>query len=157
MAGSVNRVILIGNLGRDPEIRSTQGGMKIASFSLATSEDWTDKSSGERKSKVEWHKISVMNDRTVDVVERFVKKGSKVYIEGQLSTREWTDKDGGKRQTTEIVIGRFNGQLTLLDSKRDGEAPAAGPRQQYRQPDPEPDGGGMGAAIGDEIPFAPCI
>ena len=125
MAGSFNRVILCGNVGRDPEIRSTQGGSRIANITLATSEDWTDKSSGERKSKVEWHKISVFNDNIVGIVERFVKKGSRILIEGQITTRDWTDKDGQKRYSTEINIGRFNGSLVLLDSKRQDDAPAS--------------------------------
>lgn len=156
MAGSVNRAIILGNVGKDPEIRSTQGGMKIANLTVATSETWNDKSSGERKEKVEWHRVSIINDRIVDVVERFVKKGSKIYIEGQIQTRDWTDKDGQKRYTTEINIGRFNGSLVLLDSKREGAA-VADRQAPRRQPDLEPDGGGMGAAIGDDIPFAPCF
>ena len=109
MAGSVNKVILVGNIGRDPEIRSTQDGMRIANLSLATSETWRDKSSGERKEKTEWHRVAVFNDRLVDVIEKYVKKGAKLYIEGQLQTRKWTDKDGQDRYTTEVVLGRFNG------------------------------------------------
>ena len=97
MAGSINKVILIGNLGRDPEIRQTQDGMKIASFSVATSESWKDKSSGERKERTEWHKVAVMNEHLADVVEKYVKKGSKVYVEGQLQTRKWTDQAGQDR------------------------------------------------------------
>lgn len=124
MAGSVNKVILIGNLGKDPEIRSMQSGGKIANLTMATSEDWTDKASGERKSKVEWHRVSIFNDRIVDVVERFVKKGSKIYVEGSLTTRKWTDQSGVEKYSTEVNIGRFNGQLTLLDSKGVGDAPS---------------------------------
>lgn len=150
MAGSVNRVILVGNVGKDPEIRSTQGGQRIANLTLATSEDWTDKASGERKSKVEWHRISIFNDNIVSVVERFVKKGSKIYVEGSLQTRKWTDQQGQERYTTEVNIGKFNGVLTLLDSKRDGDAaPAARPAAAAG-------GGGTGAAVDsycEEIPF----
>jgi single-strand DNA-binding protein len=126
MAGSVNKVILIGNLGRDPEIRSTQSGDKIASFSLATSESWKDKQTGERKEKTEWTNISVFNSGLVGVIERFVKKGSKVYIEGALQTRKWTDKNGNDRYTTEVVLSKFNGTLCLLDGNKgpssDGDA-----------------------------------
>jgi single-strand DNA-binding protein len=154
VAGSVNKVLLVGHVGKDPEIRSTQGGSKIANITLATSETWSDKASGERKSRTEWHKISVFNDNIVGVVERFVKKGSHLYIEGQLTTREWTDQQGNKRYSTEVNIGRFNGQLVLLDSKGGGErAPAAaesgitwGPSKTPDAPRPAPD-------LGDEIPF----
>lgn len=121
MAGSINKVILIGNLGKDPEIRSTKDGSRIANLTLATSETWNDKASGERKEKTEWHRVSIFNDRIVDVVERFVKKGSKIYVEGSLQTRKWTDQSGVEKYTTEINLGRFNGVLTLLDSKRDGD------------------------------------
>lgn len=117
MAGSLNKVMLIGNLGRDPEIRQTQDGFKIASFSIATSEYWKDKVTGERKDKSEWHRIVVMNERITDVVEKYVKKGTKVFVEGQLQTRKWTDKEGQERYTTEVLIGRFKGELTLLDSR----------------------------------------
>lgn len=120
MAGSVNKVILVGNLGKDPEIRSFQNGGRVASFSIATSENWKDKSSGERKEKTEWHRISVLNDKLVEVVEKYVKKGSKLYIEGQLETRKWTDKDGHEKYTTEVVLRPFRGELTMLDSKGSG-------------------------------------
>jgi single-strand DNA-binding protein len=120
MAGSVNKVILVGNLGRDPEIRSFQNGGRVASFSIATSENWKDKSSGEKKERTEWHRISVLNDKLVEVVERYVKKGSKLYIEGQLETRKWTDKDGQEKYTTEVVLRPFRGELTMLDGKGGG-------------------------------------
>ena len=113
MAGSVNKVILVGNLGRDPEIRSMPNGDRIANFSLATSETWRDKSSGERKEKTEWHRVSVFNDNIVKVVENYVKKGSTVYVEGSLQTRKWTDKDGVDKYTTEIVAD----QMQLLGSR----------------------------------------
>ena len=119
MAGSVNKVILIGNLGRDPEIRSTPSGDRIANLSIATSETWRDKSSGEKKEKTEWHRVAIFNDNIVKVVENYVKKGTTVYIEGQLQTRKWTDQQGVEKYTTEIVVGRFNGQLTLLGGRGD--------------------------------------
>ena len=117
MAGSVNKVILVGNLGKDPEVRSFQNGGRVASFSVATSETWKDKASGERKERTEWHRISVMNDNLVTVCERYLKKGAKVYIEGQLETRKWQDKDGQERTTTEVVLRPYRGELTMLDSK----------------------------------------
>jgi len=126
MAGSVNKVILIGNLGRDPEIRSTPNGDRIANLSLATSETWRDKSSGERKEKTEWHRVSVFNDNIVKVVENYLKKGSTIYVEGQLQTRKWTDKDGIEKYTTEVVIGRFNGNLTMLGGRDGGGASQGG-------------------------------
>jgi single-strand DNA-binding protein len=120
MAGSVNKVILVGNLGRDPEVRNTQDGNKIVNLALATSETWNDKASGERKEKTEWHRVVVFNDRAGDFAERYLKKGAKVYVEGSLQTRKWTDQGGQERYTTEIVIGRFNGVLTSLDGRTGG-------------------------------------
>jgi single-strand DNA-binding protein len=120
MAGSVNKVILVGNLGKDPEVRSTQDGSKIVNLTLATSETWNDRASGERKEKTEWHKVVIFNDRTADVAERFLKKGAKIYVEGSLQTRKWTDQGGQERYTTEVVIGRFNGALTMLDGRAGG-------------------------------------
>jgi single-strand DNA-binding protein len=120
MAGSVNKVILVGNLGKDPEVRSTQDGSKIVNLTLATSETWNDRASGERKEKTEWHRVVVFNDRVADVAERFLKKGAKIYVEGSLQTRKWTDQQGQERYTTEVVIGRFNGQLTMLDGRSGG-------------------------------------
>ena len=125
MAGSVNKVILVGNLGRDPEIRSMPNGDRIANLSIATSEQWRDKSSGERKEKTEWHRVVVFNDNIVKVVENYVKKGSTVYIEGALQTRKWTDKDGVEKYSTEIVVGKFKGELTMLGS-RDGGSQGGG-------------------------------
>jgi single-strand DNA-binding protein len=120
MAGSVNKVILIGNLGRDPEVRSTQDSMKIVQLSIATSESWKDKMSGERKDKTEWHRVVIFNERLAEVAEKFLKKGSKVYVEGQLQTRKWTDKDGLEKYTTEVVLSRFRGELTMLDGRSEG-------------------------------------
>src|ERR1700677_3119883 len=120
MAGSVNKVILVGNLGRDPEVRNTQDGAKIVNLALATSETWNDKGSGERKERTEWHRVVIFNDRVADVAERYLKKGAKIYVEGSLQTRKWTDQGGQERYTTEIVIGRFNGVLTMLDTRSGG-------------------------------------
>lgn len=117
MAGSVNKVILVGNLGQDPEIRSFQSGDRVANFSVATSESWNDRNSGERKEKTEWHRVSVTNQGLVKVIENYVKKGSKVYIEGQLETRKWTDQSGQERYTTEVVLRPYRGELTMLDSR----------------------------------------
>jgi len=120
MAGSVNKVILVGNVGRDPEIRSAQDGSKIVSFSVATSEFWKDKVSGERKDKTEWHRVVVFNPNLAEVCEKYLHKGSKVYIEGQLQTRRWQDQGGVEKFTTEVVLSRFKGELALLDSRSDG-------------------------------------
>src|ERR1700678_4033045 len=120
MAGSVNKVILVGNLGRDPEVRNTQDGSKIVNLALATSETWNDRASGERKERTEWHRVVIFNDRTADVAERYLKKGAKVYVEGSLQTRKWTDQSGQDKYTTEVVIGRFNGQMTMLDTRGSG-------------------------------------
>lgn len=120
MAGSVNKVILVGNLGKDPEIRSFQNGGRVANFPLATSESWKDRNSGERKEKTEWHRVSIVNDALVGIVERFIKKGSKVYIEGQLETRKWTGQDGQERYTTEVVLRPYRGELTMLDGRSGG-------------------------------------
>ena len=118
MVGSVNKVILLGNLGADPEIRAMQSGNKVASFSLATSKRWKDKSTQEQKEKTSWHKVVVFGDGLVDIVEKYVKKGSKIYIEGELQTRKWQDQEGKDRYTTEVVLQGFGGNLTLLDSSR---------------------------------------
>ena len=115
MAGSVNKVILIGNLGRDPEIRSTQDGVRIANLALATSESWRDRVSGERKERTEWHRVVIFNERLVEIAEKYLRKGSKIYVEGALQTRKWTDQQGQERYSTEIVLQRFRGELTMLD------------------------------------------
>ena len=161
MAGSVNKVILIGNLGRDPEIRSTQDGTRVANFSVATSDTWRDKASGERKERTEWHRVVIFNDRLVEIVEKYLKKGSKVYLEGALQTRKWSDNSGQERTTTEVVLQKFRGELTMLDGRSGGgggtgyadEPPAAefsaagtsgGGRSERRPPVQDLD---------DEIPF----
>ena len=120
MAGSVNKVILVGNLGRDPEVRFSQSGQKIVNMSIATSETWKDKQSGDRKEKTEWHRVVVFDERLADVCERYLKKGSKVYLEGSLQTRKWTGNDGIEKYTTEVVLPRFNGVMTMLDGRGEG-------------------------------------
>lgn len=117
MAGSVNKVILVGNLGRDPEIRHGQDGKKIATFSIATSESWKDRATGERKERTEWHRVVVFNDGLANVVEKYVRKGSKLYIEGQLQTRKWADDSGQEKYSTEVVLTGFKGELAMLDSR----------------------------------------
>jgi len=126
MAGSVNKVILIGNLGRDPEVRSFQNGGRVCNLRIATSESWKDKTSGERKERTEWHSVAIFNDNLVTIAERYLKKGSKVYLEGQLETRKYTDKDGNERYATEVVLRQFRGELTLLDGRGGGGAGDAG-------------------------------
>src|SRR5579862_4699964 len=162
MAGSVNKVILVGNLGRDPEIRSTQDGTKVANLSLATSESWRDKNTGERKERTEWHLVVIFNERLVDVIEKYVKKGSKLYIEGALQTRKWTDNTGAEKYTTEVVLQRFRGELTMLDGARGGGGGIGGssPDDIGSSGSSSGSGGGMGGSRGggsqdldDEIPF----
>jgi single-strand DNA-binding protein len=120
MAGSVNKVILVGNLGRDPEIRRTQDGRPIANLSVATSESWRDKTTGERKEKTEWHRVVIFNEGLCKIVEQYLKKGSKIYLEGQLQTRKYTDKDGVEKYSTEVVLQGFNSSLTMLDTRGGG-------------------------------------
>jgi single-strand DNA-binding protein len=163
MAGSVNKVTLVGNLGKDPEVRTTQDGAKIVNLTLATSESWTDRGSGERKERTEWHRIVIFNDRIGDVAERFLRKGRKVYVEGALQTRKWTDQSGQERFTTEVVIGRFKGELVLLDSNRGEEGgtessgfsrerPVARPAAAAPRSGPSWDAP-KGGDLDDEIPF----
>lgn len=148
MAGSVNKVMLIGNLGRDPEVRHSQDGTKIVQLSVATSEQWRDKASGERKDRTEWHRVVIFNERLADVAERFLKKGSRLFIEGQLQTRKWTDSTGQEKYTTEVVLSRYRGELTILDSRSgegaDGDLSGDGFK---------PAGGGASAFQEDDIPF----
>jgi single-strand DNA-binding protein len=164
MAGSVNKVTLVGNLGKDPEIRNAQSGMKIVNLTVATSDSWTDKASGERKEQTEWHRVVIMNDRLGEVAEKYLKKGSKVYLEGKLQTRKWTDQSGQEKYTTEVLLGRFGGELVLLDrnpnSGAGGEdyAPrAAAPTRAPAAAAPARAVGGWdtrpGNDLDDEIPF----
>jgi single-strand DNA-binding protein len=162
MAGSVNKVILVGNLGKDPEIRRTQDGRPIANLSVATSETWRDKASGERKEKTEWHRVVIFNEGLCKIAEQYLKKGAKVYLEGALQTRKWTDKDGVEKYSTEVVLQGFNSQLTMLDARSGG----GGERSEYsggndfgssgptasRKPAMAGGGGGRGD-MDDEIPF----
>ena len=163
MAGSVNKVILIGNLGRDPETRSTQDGTKIVHLNLATSENWKDRNSGERRERTEWHRVVIFNERLAEVAEKYLRKGSKVYVEGQLQTRKWTDQSGQEKYTTEVVLGRFRGELTMLDGRGGEGAPAGGGYGGGEPADsgyssPSSGGGGRapapaGGDLDDEIPF----
>jgi len=121
MSGSVNKVVLVGNLGKDPEIRIAQDGTKIAQLSIVTSDSWKDKLTGERKEKTEWHRVVVFNPNIADVCEKYLRKGAKVYLEGQLQTRKWTDQAGQEKYTTEVVLPKFKGELTMLDGRSDGE------------------------------------
>lgn len=130
MAGSVNKVILIGNLGRDPEVRRLNSGKPVVMMRIATSESWRDKSSGERKERTEWHNVVVFNEHLAKVAEQFCRKGSKVYIEGQLQTRKWQDQSGGERYTTEVVLTAFKGELALLDSRESGGEKASSLRSE---------------------------
>jgi single-strand DNA-binding protein len=153
MAGSVNKVILVGNLGKDPEIRTFQNGGRVASFSVATSESWKDKTSGERKERTEWHRVSILNENLVGLAERFLKKGSKVYIEGQLETRKWTDQAGQEKYTTEVVLRPYRGEITMLDGKRDGSsAPMAAMNDDIPSFGASP-ASSSGPELDDQIPF----
>lgn len=154
MAGSVNKVILIGNLGRDPEIRALKNGGKVCNLSLATSEKWKDKNSGEMRERTEWHRVVVFNDRLADVAENYLKKGATIYVEGTLQTRKWTDNSGAEKYTTEIVLQAFNGQLTML-----GGRPESGNQRSegYGNRDQGQTGGfgneSQSPYVNDEIPF----
>ncbi len=164
MAGSVNKVILVGNLGKDPEIRSMQNGGRVCNLSVATSESWNDKQSGERKEKTEWHRVVIFDEKLVEVCEKYLRKGRKVFVEGQLQTRKWQDQSGADKYSTEVVLQRFRGELQILDSNR-GEGGGAGAGGGMGD-DPgagAPAGGGGGAApraarkgggdMDDDIPF----
>ncbi|MDB5451501.1 MAG: single-stranded DNA-binding protein [Caulobacteraceae bacterium] len=161
MAGSVNKVILVGNLGADPEIRSLGSGDRVANLRLATSETWRDRSSGERKEKTEWHRVVIFNENLVKVAESYLRKGSKVYIEGSIQTRKWTDQSGVEKFSTEIVLQKFRGELTMLDGRGGDDAGAgesggysggfsssAGPKAQSSAPRES-----FSADLDDEIPF----
>jgi single-strand DNA-binding protein len=166
MSGSLNKVMLIGHLGRDPEIRTTQDGTRVANLSIATSESWRDKNSGERREKTEWHRVVIFNDRLVDVAEKYLKKGAKVYLEGALQTRKWTDQSGAEKYSTEVVLQKYRGELTMLDSRQSGvrdedENQDAGGREhgQAGVGNGYGAGGGWrgGGDLDDEIPFAPSF
>ena len=153
MAGSVNKVILVGNLGRDPEVKSMQDGRSMVNMAVATSDTWRDRQSGERKERTEWHRVVIFNEKLAEVAQKFVRKGSKIYVEGQLSTRKWTDQSGQERYTTEVVIPRFGGALTMLDGRSGGEgggAPAGGMDDDAGGSAPAASGGGRPAARGSK-------
>lgn len=169
MAGSVNKVILVGNLGRDPEVRYTQDGNPIVNLNLATSESWRDRNSGERREKTEWHRVVIFNENLGKVAQNYLRKGSKVYLEGQLQTRKWTDQSGAEKYTTEVVLQRYRGELTMLDTRSGGGAGGGahddGFGGDYGGPSAPPDnfgqgpggggsgGGGGGPDLDDDIPF----
>jgi len=163
MAGSINKVILVGNLGRDPEVRTMQNGGKVCNLAVATSEQWRDKNSGERRERTEWHRVVIFNEHFLDVAEKYLRKGSKVYIEGQLQTRKWQDQSGQDRYSTEVVLQRFRGELQMLD--RAGEGGGGGGGGDYGgggggsggsgggDMGGPPSGGGGGDDLDDDIPF----
>ena len=171
MAGSVNKVILVGNLGRDPEVRSTQDGAKIVNLSIATSERWKDRNTGEPREKTEWHRVVVFNENLGRIAEQYLRKGSSVYLEGQLQTRKWTDQQGVEKYTTEVVLQRYRGELTLLGGRNEGAGGGYGDSMggsSYGGGQPAMSQGGMGGgstaptspppmhggdAIDDDIPF----
>ncbi|MFN8759479.1 MAG: single-stranded DNA-binding protein [Tagaea sp.] len=164
MAGSVNKVILIGNLGRDPEVRSMNNGGKVVNLSVATSETWRDKNSGERQERTEWHRVVIFNEKLGEVAERYLKKGAKVYVEGALQTRKWTDQSGQEKYSTEVVLQRFRGELTMLDGKGGGGGGGMGGGGDDYGDDYGGGGGGGGRSSGgggkkpagpidDDIPF----
>lgn len=168
MAGSVNKVILVGNLGRDPEVRHTQDGAPVVNLALATSETWKDRSSGERKERTEWHRVVIFNENLAKIAEQYLRKGAKVYVEGQLQTRKWTDKDGQERYSTEVVLSKFRGELTMLDTKGGGSGGGYSGGGDDFGSDGGYGGGGSGGGFGggrggssggggsgldDEIPF----
>jgi single-strand DNA-binding protein len=150
MSGSVNKVILVGNLGRDPEIRAMQNGGKVCNLSVATSERWKDRTTGEPQERTEWHRVVIFDDRLADVAERYLKKGSKVYLEGELQTRKWQDQSGQDKYTTEVVLRRFRGVLTMLDT-RSGGGGYSESTGEFAQPAPAP--AAAGGDLDDEIPF----
>jgi len=166
MAGTVNKVILVGNLGRDPEVRSTQDGTKITHLSVATTDTWRDRTSGERRERTEWHRIVIFNEKLGEVAEKYLRKGAKVYLEGALQTRKWTDQSGQDRYTTEVVLQRYRGEMTMLDPRGGGEYGGGGGGGEYGGGGGGGDFGGGGGGGGppsggsepagdldDEIPF----
>ncbi|MGE0063243.1 MAG: single-stranded DNA-binding protein [Xanthobacteraceae bacterium] len=164
MAGSVNKVILIGNLGADPEIRRTQDGRPVANLRVATSESWRDKNTGERREKTEWHRVVIFNEGLCKIVEQYLKKGSKIYLEGALQTRKWTDKDGNEKYTTEVVLQGFNSSLTMLDGRGGGGSSSSDSGDDFGASGSGMGGGGGGRRqpamaggkrddMDDEIPF----
>ncbi len=156
MAGSVNKVILVGNLGADPEIRTLNSGDRVANLRLATSETWRDRASGEKRERTEWHRVVIFNDNLVKVAENYLRKGSKIYVEGALQTRKWTDQSGQDKYSTEVVLQKFRGELTMLDGKGGGDGDSdygggfSGGGQRAEPSGPKED---FSADLDDEIPF----
>lgn len=161
MAGSVNRVTLVGNLGQDPEVRTFSNGNKVVNLRIATSETWRDKTSGERKERTEWHTVAIFNEPLGKIAEQYLKKGSTVYIEGQLETRKWQDQTGADRYSTEVVLRQFRGELTLLSGKQDGREDSGGDDRQRSSGSGYGAGGGPNSGgrsdMDQEIPFSPCV
>jgi single-strand DNA-binding protein len=153
MAGSVNKVILVGNLGKDPEVRRMQSGDAVVNLSIATSETWRDKASGERKEKTEWHRVVIFNKNLAEVAEKYLRKGAKVYVEGQLQTRKWTDKDGAEKYSTEVVLQNFRGELTMLDGRNGGEGGGSGSFGGGSRGASEAPASFQREELDDEIPF----
>ena len=148
MSGSLNKVMLIGRLGQDPEVRNTQDGRSLCTFSIATSESWNDKNTGEKREKTEWHRVVVFNEGLVNIVQQYVKKGSNVFIEGQLQTRKWEDKDGIEKYTTEVVLQGFNSTFKMLDNRNSGSTD-----NNFSQDNAISDSGNFDTEIDDDIPF----
>jgi len=153
MSGSVNKVILIGHLGRDPEVKTFQSGGRSVTFSLATSESWRDKDSGERKTKTEWHNVNILNEGLGKVAEQYLRKGSKVYVEGQLQTRTYTDRDNAERKIVEVVLKPYRGEMTILDGKNDSAGEDGASQRKSRAGKEETNGGRLSQQLDDEIPF----
>jgi single-strand DNA-binding protein len=153
MAGSVNKVILVGNLGKDPEVRRMTSGEPVVNLSIATSESWRDKASGERKEKTEWHRVVIFNKNLAEIAEKYLKKGAKVYVEGQLQTRKWTDKDGAEKYSTEVVLQNFRGELTMLDGRSGGGEGGGGGFGGARSGASESAPSFQRDEMDDEIPF----
>ena len=162
MASSVNKVILVGNLGRDPEVRNTQGGSKIANITLATSETWNDRATGEKRERAEWHRVAIFNENIAKIAERFLRKGSKVYIEGELRTRKWTDQNGVEKYTTEVTLTQYRGNLVMLGGNDQSQQSQAAQstnqnnNQRYQSGSSMSDAAGYGYGnqqLDDEVPF----
>lgn len=152
MAGSINKVILVGNLGRDPEVRALQNGNKVVNLGVATSERWTDRNSGEKRERTEWHRVVIFNSHLAEVAEKYLRKGSKIYCEGQLQTRKWSDNQGQERYSTEVVLNNFRGDLQMLDSRGDGTSSSYDAGDSFPQ-EGNLTGEALDTELDDEIPF----
>lgn len=152
VAGSLNQVQIIGNLGRDPEIRSTNSGIRIANLAVATTDSWNDRQTGERKEKTEWHRVTVTAERLIPVIEKYVKKGSRIYVQGSLQTRKWTDQQGQEKYSTEILLSQFRGELLLMDGANSNGSAQAQPQRQAT-PTPQRQAPPLREELNDDIPF----